>query len=121
MFLDLPEPGRALEVAARALRPGGVLVGYVPTALQLKDTVDALQARPDFGQIESFETLLRHWQVKGLSVRPLNRMVAHSAFIIIARRLADLPQQTPQPESSTEWSDAAGESEDNSSSGDPEE
>ena len=72
MFLDLPEPGRALDVAARALRPGGVLVGYVPSALQLKDTVDAMQAHPQFGQIESFETLLRHWQVKDLSVRPLS-------------------------------------------------
>jgi tRNA (adenine57-N1/adenine58-N1)-methyltransferase len=88
MFLDVPEPGRALTVAARSLRPGGVLVCYVPTALQLKDTVDALEANPLFGEIESFETLLRHWQVKGLSVRPLHRMVAHSAFIIIARRLA---------------------------------
>jgi tRNA (adenine57-N1/adenine58-N1)-methyltransferase len=109
MFLDLPEPGRALDVAARALRPGGVVVGYVPTALQLKDTVDALQARPEFGQIESFETLLRHWQVKGLSVRPLNRMVAHSAFIIVARRLADLPVQSATCESPTEWSERADE------------
>ncbi|HXW85228.1 MAG TPA: tRNA (adenine-N1)-methyltransferase, partial [Candidatus Binataceae bacterium] len=83
MFLDLPEPGRALDVAARALRPGAVLVQYVPTALQLKEVCDALQAHPLFGQIESFETLLRHWQVKGLSVRPLGRMVAHSAFIIV--------------------------------------
>jgi len=89
MFLDLPEPGRTLGVATRALRPGGVLVCYVPTALQLKETVDAIQAHASFGQVESFETLLRHWQVKGLSVRPLHRMVAHSAFIIIARRLAD--------------------------------
>ena len=105
MFLDLPEPGRALEVAARALRPGGVLVGYVPTALQLKDTVEAMQARPEFGQIESFETLLRHWQVKGLSVRPLSRMVAHSAFIIICRRLADPPPPTAQPEPSEDWSE----------------
>jgi tRNA (adenine57-N1/adenine58-N1)-methyltransferase catalytic subunit len=32
--------------------------------------------------------LLRQWQVKGLSVRPTHRMVAHSAFIIVARRLA---------------------------------
>jgi tRNA (adenine57-N1/adenine58-N1)-methyltransferase len=88
MFLDLPEPARALDVAARALRPGGVLVGYVPTALQLKDTVDALTARGDFGEIESFETMLRHWQVKKLSVRPVHRMVAHSAFIIVSRRLA---------------------------------
>jgi tRNA (adenine57-N1/adenine58-N1)-methyltransferase catalytic subunit len=112
MFLDLPEPGRALQVAARALRPGGVLVGYVPTALQLKDTVDALQAHAEFGQIESFETLLRHWQVKGLSVRPLNRMVAHSAFIIIARRLAAAPPPGAEAESTAQWSERADESED---------
>ena len=112
MFLDLPEPGRALQVAARALRPGWVLVGYVPTALQLKDTVDALQAHAEFGQIESFETLLRHWQVKGLSVRPLNRMVAHSAFIIIARRLAAPPPPGAEAESISQWSERAEESED---------
>src|SRR6266478_1927509 len=87
MFLDLAEPGRALEVAARALRPGAVLVCYVPTAMQLKETVDSLQARSDCGEIESFETLLRHWQVKGMSVRPHFRMIAHSAFIIVSRRL----------------------------------
>jgi tRNA (adenine57-N1/adenine58-N1)-methyltransferase catalytic subunit len=88
LFLDLPEPGRAMKIAAQALRPGGVIVSYVPTALQLKDTVEALQHSGDFAEIESFETLMRHWQVKGLSVRPVHRMVAHSAFIIIARRLA---------------------------------
>ena len=87
MFLDLAEPGRALAVAAAALRPGAVLVCYVPTAVQLKDTVEALQARGDFGEIESFETLLRHWQVKGMSVRPHFRMIAHSAFIIVSRKL----------------------------------
>jgi len=108
----LPEPGRALPVAARALRPGAVLVGYVPTALQLKDTVEALQAHTEFGQIESFETLLRHWQVKGLSVRPLNRMVAHSAFIIIARRLAPPAPLGAEAESTSQWSAHADESED---------
>jgi tRNA (adenine57-N1/adenine58-N1)-methyltransferase len=87
MFLDLAEPGRALAVAADALRPGAVLVCYVPTAVQLKDTCEALQARSDFGEIESFETLLRHWQVKGMSVRPHFRMIAHSAFIIVSRKL----------------------------------
>ena len=89
LFIDLPEPGRALEVAAHALRPGGVFVAYVPTAIQLRDTVEALQQRTDFAEIESFETFLRNWQVKGLSVRPMHRMVAHSAFIIVARRLAE--------------------------------
>ena len=89
LFIDLPEPGRALGVVARALRPGGVFVAYVPTALQLKDTVEALQQRTDFAEIETFEVLLRNWQVKGMSVRPVHRMVAHSAFIIVARRLAE--------------------------------
>ncbi|HUO03750.1 MAG TPA: tRNA (adenine-N1)-methyltransferase [Candidatus Binataceae bacterium] len=95
MFLDLPEPGRALDVAAAALRPGGVLVCYVPTTVQLKETAEAIQARPDFGEIESFETMLRHWQVKGLSVRPHFRMIAHSAFIIVSRRL--VPAAAPEP------------------------
>jgi tRNA (adenine57-N1/adenine58-N1)-methyltransferase len=109
MFLDLPEPGRALEVAARALRPGGVLVSYVPTAIQLKETVEALQANAAFGQIESFETMLRNWQVKGLSVRPVSRMVAHSAFIIVARRLADLPAAPGASEQPEGWTEHRGE------------
>jgi len=97
LFLDLPEPGRALEVVARALRPGGVFVAYVPTAIQLKDTVEALQRHAGFGEIESFETLLRNWHVKGMSVRPVHRMVAHSAFIIVARRLAEMTAETAPP------------------------
>ena len=96
VFIDLPEPGRALEVVARALRPGGVFAAYVPTAIQLKDTVEALQHRTDFAEIESFEVLLRNWQVKGMSVRPVHQMVAHSAFIIVARRLADAVPPVPQ-------------------------
>ena len=97
LFLDLPEPGRALEVVARTLRPGGVFVAYVPTAIQLKDTVEALQRHAGFGEIESFETLLRNWHVKGMSVRPVHRMVAHSAFIIVARRLAEMTAETAPP------------------------
>jgi tRNA (adenine57-N1/adenine58-N1)-methyltransferase len=95
LFIDVAEPARALEAIAAALRPGGVLVCWVPTAMQLKETVDTLQHRPDFAEIESFETLQRHWQVKGLSVRPVHRMVAHSGFAIIARRLANAIRKAP--------------------------
>ena len=97
MFLDLAEPGRALGVVARALRPGGVLVCYVPTAIQLGDTVAALERDGGFGEVESFETLLRNWHVKGLSVRPVHRMVAHSGFIIVSRRLASYSEAGPAP------------------------
>ncbi|HVA80873.1 MAG TPA: tRNA (adenine-N1)-methyltransferase [Candidatus Binataceae bacterium] len=120
MFLDLPEPSRALEVAARALRPGGVLVSYVPTALQIKDTVDALQSRADFGEVETFETLLRHWQVKGMSVRPFFRMIAHSAFIIVARRLADISAETAvEPRAPASEDPAESDYDSSDSDGDP--
>jgi tRNA (adenine57-N1/adenine58-N1)-methyltransferase catalytic subunit len=91
IFIDLPEPGRALSIVEHALRPGGVFVSYVPTALQLKEIVESLQQHPRFAEIESFETLIRNWHVKGMSVRPVHRMIAHSAFIIVARRLANEP------------------------------
>ncbi|HLJ43987.1 MAG TPA: tRNA (adenine-N1)-methyltransferase [Candidatus Binataceae bacterium] len=97
LFLDLAEPGRALGVAARALRAGGVLVCYVPTAIQLGDTVAALEHDGGFGEVESFETLLRNWHVKGLSVRPVHRMVAHSGFIIVSRRLASYSKAGAAP------------------------
>lgn len=97
LFLDLAEPGRALGVAARALRAGGVLICYVPTAIQLGDTVTALERDGGFGEVESFETLMRNWHVKGLSVRPVHRMVAHSGFIIVSRRLASPSRAAAEP------------------------
>jgi tRNA (adenine57-N1/adenine58-N1)-methyltransferase catalytic subunit len=97
LFIDVAEPARALDVIAAALRPGGVLVCWVPTAMQLKETVEALQQRRDFGEIESFETLLRHWEVKGRSVRPVHRMVAHSGFAIVSRRLSESKVQAEIP------------------------
>ena len=86
---DMPEPWTVLEGAATALRPGGVIVGYVPTVLQVKQFVDAVRAHGGFAGVQVFEALQRFWHVKGLSVRPDHRMVAHTGFVIVARRLAE--------------------------------
>jgi tRNA (adenine57-N1/adenine58-N1)-methyltransferase len=91
LFIDVPEPWRVLPHAAHALRPGGVLVGYVPTVVQVKALVDELRGRPDFTAIEVMENLLRFWHVKDLSVRPEHRMVAHTGFIIVARKAYNGP------------------------------
>jgi tRNA (adenine57-N1/adenine58-N1)-methyltransferase len=88
IVLDVPEPWRTLEHAAAALRAGGVFVGYLPTVLQVKTLVDELQRHPSFGAISTFETLHRGWTVRGQSIRPEHRMIAHTGFITIARRLA---------------------------------
>jgi len=89
LLIDVPEPWRVLPHAARALRPGGILVGYVPTVVQVKALVDELRAHAGFAAIEVMENLLRFWHVKDLSVRPEHRMVAHTGFIIVARRVPE--------------------------------
>jgi tRNA (adenine57-N1/adenine58-N1)-methyltransferase len=88
LVVDLAEPWQLLDAAATALRPGAVVTAFVPTALQVKQLVDALRAHGGFGAIETLETLLRHWHVRQRSVRPVHRMVAHTGFLVFARRLA---------------------------------
>lgn len=100
VLIDVPEPWRVLPHASDAMRPGGVLVGYVPTVLQVKSLADALAANPAFACVEVMENLLRFWHVKDISVRPEHRMVAHTGFIIVARRVsqADAVQvKSPKP------------------------
>ncbi len=87
IVLDLPEPWRVVPHAVGALRSGGVYLSYVPTIPQVMQTVEALEREGVFAQIQNFETLLRTWNIQGRSVRPDHRMVAHSGFITVARRV----------------------------------
>ncbi|WP_447975366.1 tRNA (adenine-N1)-methyltransferase [Nitrospira sp. Kam-Ns4a] len=87
VVLDLPEPWRVVPHAAVALRSGGVYLSYVPTVPQVMQTVEALERASVFGLIQTFETLLRTWNIQGRSVRPDHRMVAHSGFITVARKV----------------------------------
>jgi tRNA (adenine57-N1/adenine58-N1)-methyltransferase len=99
VLLDLPEPWRLVEAVATVLRPGGILLSYVPTIIQATQLVETLRRSPAFGLFETFETLFRPWNIDGLSVRPFHRMVAHTGFITTARRLApaDAPPSGPDP------------------------
>jgi tRNA (adenine57-N1/adenine58-N1)-methyltransferase catalytic subunit len=86
--LDMLEPWAVLPTVAAALRPGGVLVGYVATTTQLSTFVEALREQAVWTEPHAWETLLRPWHAVGLAVRPEHRMVAHTAFLVTVRRLA---------------------------------
>ena len=86
IVLDLPEPWRVVEHAAKALRPGGILLSYLPTIGQVGLLREALADSP-FGMSESLEVLQRTWHVEGQSIRPDHRMVAHTGFLTHARLL----------------------------------
>jgi tRNA (adenine57-N1/adenine58-N1)-methyltransferase len=87
ILLDMPEPWKVVGHAAAALRPGGILLAYLPTINQTAQLRGAL-ADSSFGLADTTEVLRRTWHVEPRSVRPDHRMVAHTGFITTARRLA---------------------------------
>jgi tRNA (adenine57-N1/adenine58-N1)-methyltransferase len=87
VLLDLPEPWRLTEALTAVLRPGGILVVYVPTIIQSHQVSEALRHDPHWALVETFETLMRPWNIEGQSVRPFHRMVAHTGFLTVARRV----------------------------------
>jgi tRNA (adenine57-N1/adenine58-N1)-methyltransferase catalytic subunit len=96
VVLDLPEPWKVIERAWKALKPGGIFLSYLPTVTQVKSLVDALRDDKRFACIETMETLMRFWHIKGMSARPQHRMIAHTGFLITARRLADGEKDIPR-------------------------
>ena len=87
--LDMLAPWECLDAVAGVLAPGGVVICYVATVTQLSRVAEALRADGRFTEPDAHETMVRGWHVEGLAVRPDHRMVAHTGFLITARRLAD--------------------------------
>jgi len=87
IFVDLPEPWRAVKNLSGMLRMGGLLVSLSPNVGQIQLTNRQLQAN-GFGDIVHFELLRRDWKIDQLRARPFERMVAHTGFITVAKRVS---------------------------------
>ena len=88
VVLDMLAPWECVDPAAQALRPGGVFLAYVATTTQLSVTAEALKDDGRFTEPESSETIVRGWHHEGLAVRPQQRMIGHTGFLIQSRRMA---------------------------------
>lgn len=100
VVLDMLAPWEVLPTVAENLVPGGVLVIYVATTTQLSTVTEALRDQRCWTEPQSWESLMRPWHVVGLAVRPEHRMIAHTAFLLTTRRLAEgvlppRPQRRP--------------------------
>jgi tRNA (adenine57-N1/adenine58-N1)-methyltransferase len=87
LILDLPEPWQVVPLAVPNLRPGAIICSYSPTVVQVKSFCEALQQTRCFVDVLTLETLLRRWNIDGLSVRPELRMIGHTGFLTFARKV----------------------------------
>lgn len=87
LVLDVPEPWHVVEAAAAHLADGGIFCCYLPTVPQIQSVRSALSETRSFTFVSTFEVLVREWVVEGRSVRPGHRMVGHTGFITVAKKV----------------------------------
>lgn len=85
-FLDVPNPWDYIAQVRAALKPGGFFCNLVPTFNQVETLLYALR-REHFAFIEVCEIMLRYYKAEPSRLRPTDRMVAHTGFLIFARRI----------------------------------
>ncbi len=92
LFLDLSNPWDYVEQAHAALASGGFFGALLPTTNQVSRLLGTLE-RAHFGLLEVEEILLRAYKPVPARLRPTDRMVAHTGFLILARAL--VPTSAP--------------------------
>jgi tRNA (adenine57-N1/adenine58-N1)-methyltransferase len=87
LFYDLPRPWDYLKQAASALSDGGFFACILPTTNQVADLLLALTRSP-FTMVEVEELILRPYKPVPARLRPNDRIIGHTGFLIFARKVA---------------------------------
>ncbi len=85
-FLDVANPYDYIPQVRSALKPGGFFCSLIPTVNQVEQLLIALR-RGRFAFIEVCEILIRYYKPEPTRLRPADRMVAHTGFLVFARRI----------------------------------
>ena len=85
-FLDVQNPFDYITQVRNALKPGGYFCTIIPTFNQVEKILHALK-KNNFAFVEVCELLLRFYKADPMRLRPTDRMVAHTGFLVFARRI----------------------------------
>ena len=85
-FLDVPNPYDYIGQVRAALKPGGFLCCLIPTFNQVEKTLQSLR-QTNFAFLEVCEMLLRYYKPEPTRLRPTDRMVAHTGFLLFGRKI----------------------------------
>ncbi|MBN2043729.1 MAG: tRNA (adenine-N1)-methyltransferase [Anaerolineales bacterium] len=95
-FLDLPDPENYIKIVRPALIPGGILGCFLPTTNQVSTLITALKQN-NFENIEVSEILHRYYNPSATRLRPSDKMVGHTGFLIFTRKYALYSESDLQP------------------------
>ncbi|MGQ9458750.1 MAG: tRNA (adenine-N1)-methyltransferase [Anaerolineae bacterium] len=116
-FLDVRTPWEYLPQAHAALKEGGFFGSVLPTANQVSRLLLELDLHGfSFPEVE--EILLRPYKAVAARLRPMDRMVAHTGFLVFARKVVapegvedlqrlTVPQAEPEDEPPSDPQEAA--------------
>jgi len=89
LFLDVNNPCDYISFVRKTLKPGGFFGSIQPTTNQVSMLIQTLRAN-GFAFIETVETMLRYYKCEPGRFRPVDRMVAHTGYLVFARPLVDI-------------------------------
>jgi tRNA (adenine57-N1/adenine58-N1)-methyltransferase len=85
LFLDVREPWLFMAQAHAAVRPGGFFGAFVPTTNQVSELLGELERMGNWANVQVSELLERQYKTNADRLRPEDRMVSHTGFILTAR------------------------------------
>ncbi len=86
IFIDVPEPWEIVPKAEAALKSGYHLIAWCPNVEQVKMTVEALKSH-SFMRVKTSEIIEREILVRQQGVRPRERGITHTAYLIRAQKI----------------------------------
>jgi tRNA (adenine57-N1/adenine58-N1)-methyltransferase len=87
-FLDVREPWLYLQPAWDCLKGGGFFGSLVPTTNQVSNLLAGLERHP-FADVEVCEIILRNYKPVWARLRPMDRLTAHTGYLIFARKVLE--------------------------------
>ncbi|HEX7972914.1 MAG TPA: tRNA (adenine-N1)-methyltransferase [Anaerolineales bacterium] len=94
LFLDVHNPYDYIQQARQALKTGGYFGSIQPTTNQVSKLLTAL-FQNSFAFVDVCEIMLRYYKPVPERLRPTDRMVAHTGYLIFGRPM--LPGVRPAP------------------------